>query len=584
MSFAELVLRFALALIVLISPGAALAWRFLRALAAPERFVLALAAGLAIAIYANFVLTLVNLNLASIAFVAAFGFCLLYLLAAFVKTKSRFSLRALSSYGWLVAIVSGAIILRLYPLYVSEYPGGADTVFHLILARKITLNGILPTDWTPFETIAVNYTLGGHAFIAQISELAGIPLHRAFALIMVALAGMSTALVYVIGKNFFGRDSLARASAFAYAFIANLGSLDYYRWGGLPNETAMTLLLAAFALLWCARDRASGIFAAITFASIYFVHHHSMLVVFLLAASIVGALWFTAQRDDARRFAAIFALSLAIASFWLVPYALRIGKLSETLITGFWIFFVRPWEIPTELGIVFTLLIIPGLIALARDWSRWRATRVLIWGVWTGVLLAAFFFLEYVYRALTKLLTGNAVTVFTPEHFLTDAVYPLAFAAGWTLERAAEYFTRRFGARGKILIATGAAALIIGVGGMIVSGQARVVIQPDEIALYDWIRAQTAPNAMFLENPMWLEYVTWREGSLTPLPVTEPVNDPSVVFKENILKRRNWVEIAAWQKRTARPLYFITQNEELNQAGWSQVFFAGQWRVYQFSN
>ncbi|MBI3740523.1 MAG: hypothetical protein HY257_02050, partial [Chloroflexi bacterium] len=218
-----------------------MAWRFLRALAAPERFVLALAAGLAIAIYANFVLTLVNLNLASIAFVAAFGFCLLYLLAAFVKTKSRFSLRALSSYGWLVAIVSGAIILRLYPLYVSEYPGGADTVFHLILARKITLNGILPTDWTPFETIAVNYTLGGHAFIAQISELAGIPLHRAFALIMVALAGMSTALVYVIGKNFFGRDSLARASAFAYAFIANLGSLDYYRWGGLPNETAMTL-------------------------------------------------------------------------------------------------------------------------------------------------------------------------------------------------------------------------------------------------------------------------------------------------------------------------------------------------------
>ncbi|MBI3741915.1 MAG: hypothetical protein HY257_09195 [Chloroflexi bacterium] len=126
--------------------------------------------------------------------------------------------------------------------------------------------------------------------------------------------------------------------------------------------------------------------------------------------------------------------------------------------------------------------------------------------------------------------------------------------------------------------------MIIGVGGMIVSGQARVVIQPDEIALYDWIRAQTAPNAMFLENPMWLEYVTWREGSLTPLPVTEPVNDPSVVFKENILKRRNWVEIAAWQKRTARPLYFITQNEELNQAGWSQVFFAGQWRVYQFSN
>ncbi|MBI3741916.1 MAG: hypothetical protein HY257_09200 [Chloroflexi bacterium] len=213
----------------------------------------------------------------------------------------------------------------------------------------------------------------------------------------------------MIGKNFFGRDSLARASAFAYAFIANLGSLDYYRWGGLPNETAMTLLLTAFALVWCAHGRASGIFAAITFASIYFVHHHSMLVVFLLAASIISALWFTAQRADARRFAAIFALSLGIASFWLVPYALRIGKLSETLVTGFWIFFVRPWEIPTELGVVFTLLIIPGLIALARDWSRWRATRVLIWEVWTGVLLAAFFFLEYVYRALTKLLTGNAV-------------------------------------------------------------------------------------------------------------------------------------------------------------------------------
>ncbi|MBI3914784.1 MAG: hypothetical protein HY327_11455 [Chloroflexi bacterium] len=573
--------RFSAAFIFLILPGFALAWHWLRDIDARARFILASASGVAFAIFAGFVLTYIHVVVAVAVLATGAVVASIYFLAQWKNRKAVFdSTRAKENF-WLIAIVAGAGLVRLYPLTCSAYPSGSDSVFHLILANKILLTGHLPVDWTPFENIVVNYTTGAHLLVAMVSQLAGIPLHRAFALTMVALACVSTALIYVIAKAIFQRESVALWSAFAYAFTANLGSLDYYRWGGLPNEAGMTLLLTGFAFLFAAKNRAALVFAALAWAGIYLSHHHTILVL----ASIVGAMtlaqWLFKPPGETRRIWIALIGSALLASFWLVPYILRAPTIGNTLLGGFWFYMIRPWEIPTELGAMFTLLAIPGILALTREWSRTRDARLTMWGAWTAVLIGIFFFLEYGYRLITKILTGTALTVFTPDNFLTDAVYPLALAAGWTLERAARFLQTRFATRGRFFVGIGAAALAIGVAGMQMQSQCWVVVKPDEMAMYQWINANTPANAMILENPTWLEYITWREGSLTPLPVTEPVNDPSVVFKQEVLSKRQWDEIARWQAQTGRATFLVTQNEELNQPGWSRVFAQGQWRVYQ---
>jgi hypothetical protein len=181
-----------------------------------------------------------------------------------------------------------------------------------------------------------------------------------------------------------------------------------------------------------------------------------------------------------------------------------------------------------------------------------------------------------------KIVLGTALTAFTPSRFLTDAVYPLAFAAGW----ACDYVSTRlaqFKRIGKGLIAVGTALLVVGVGGTQVQRQGIVVIKPDEMAMLQWIKGNTLRNAMILDNPAWLEYVTWREGSNSPLPISEPVNDPSVVYKREALGTRNWAEINQWQKTTGRPVYLVTRDSEINQLGWTRVFLEGPWRIYQLS-
>ncbi len=583
MSFLELLVRFALAFIILVLPGFALAWRLLRATPPRERFILATALGFAGTIYAGYHLTLIHLNVAIIGIAVAAIIAAIYLLVLALRAQWTFSRDGFARNGWLAAIALGGTALRLYPLWISEYPSGSDSAFHLILARKIVLFGQLPTDWTPFENIAVNYTLGSHLFTALVSVMGSIPLHRAFALVMIAEAALSAALIYVIGKAIFRRESLALWSAFAYAFVAVLGSLDYYRWGGLPNETGMTLLLASLALILLDRGRAALLLASLTLAALYIAHHHSMLATFAIFGAMIPTLWVARQRDLARRFFFAGVGSALLGAAWLVPYALKAGKLGETIATGFWLFFIKPWEIPTEIGLVYTLIVGPGLVGLYGEWKKSRDAKLLAWGTWAAILFLAFAALEYGYRALAKLMTGTALTAFTSAHFLTDAVYPFAFAAGWTLERAANGLSR-FARAGKALIATGTALLVIGVGVTTVYGQGWVVIQSDEMMLYRWIDANTPRDAMILENPYWLEYLTWREASLTPLPVTEPVTNPSVVFKQEVLGKRNWGEIAKWQKQTGRSVYMVTRDSTLDQPGWKPVFYEGRWRVYEFSS
>ena len=60
-------------------------------------------------------------------------------------------------------------------------------------------------------------------------------------------------------------------------------------------------------------------------------------------------------------------------------------------------------------------------------------------------------------------------------------------------------------------------------------------------------------DAIVINNKEWLPYLSWREGTLTPLPSVERRNAPSVVFKSETLG--HYENFLAWQKDFNRPIY-----------------------------
>jgi hypothetical protein len=135
---------------------------------------------------------------------------------------------------------------------------------------------------------------------------------------------VTVALVYVVGRAIFQREAAALWYAFAYAFVAILGSLDYYRWGGLQNLIGMMLLLAGLVLALAGSSRASLGLGTMTFASTYLVHHHTMLVILGICSAVVVVLWYAARREEARRLVIAVVGSLVLSAFWLIPLAARV--------------------------------------------------------------------------------------------------------------------------------------------------------------------------------------------------------------------------------------------------------------------
>jgi hypothetical protein len=93
-----------------------------------------------------------------------------------------------------------------------------------------------------------------------------------------------------------------------------------------------------------------------------------------------------------------------------------------------------------------------------------------------------------------------------------------------------------------------------------------------------WIRENTPEDAFILNNNKWLPYLTWREGTLTPLPSSERRNAPSVRFKTEALS--SFDKFLDWQKSFSRPIYRLEQPGHQLVGRFKEVFRTKETIVY----
>ena len=479
-----------------------------------ERWILGTAAAWAAATYLAFGLSYVRLSLFLPVWLVLASSIVVFRL--WRRPRPALVARLTPGHVVLAAVLAACALSRFGVSLLDELPPGWDPSFHLILAKKLALADRMIFDWKPFEDISLNYPLGSHVLVAVVAGLAHIPLHAAFKLLIPAFGVLTTGLVFLFARNVSQRDDVAAYAALAYGWWALYGSIDYYRWGGLPNLIAMAFVTAALAVI--ARRSVDGSPAhllGLLLAATVLTHHHVMIVAGVVLA-VLGA--FSLGRAERRPTAVAVALGLGaaglLASFYLIPYAAKAGTVGATDVLRFDEILFTPWVVISSVGVVFFLA------ASAGVWLAWRS-RGAMSGLWTlhvvaGTMLVLFVFFEYAYRGISRVLYGTSYVAFTPSRFLSDLVYPASVYAGLAIFRARERL--RVPTWG--VVAAGFALALTNL-----PGWAARDFKGDPLPsfrAFAWIESHTPTDTLVMNREPWAPYGTWRRCAATPIPVSEP--------------------------------------------------------------
>lgn len=423
-----------------------------------------------------------------------------------------------------LAVMLGlAGLVRALPALYRELPPGWDTYFHLVLADRIATLRTLIFDLRPYEAIALNYPIGSHLLVAWVAALGGVPVHAAFKFALVWFGTLMCAQVYALTTAATGDDEAGVYAAGAYGLLAVLGSLDYYRWGGLPNLAAMYLFLALLTRL-AARERepadarVRALVLGVLFVAIALVHHHVMVVAALcLAVCAVHARVSGRDRALARDIALGLGAATVLGAPYFAVYLARAAGVGRTGLGGFVEPLTNLFADIGDVGLVFTFAAAMGVpVALAGPARRALGDVV---GPCLATLLVAYVALKHGVAAVSLLLGSRPLSPFTPSRFLTDAVPLLAVFAGLFFVET----RRRLGATPARTLALIVLAFPLGLPlyGRLFSDE----IGPGARAAYAWIRQYAEPGAGLVDSRSHGPYLARRASSAMPLPISEYVED-----------------------------------------------------------
>jgi hypothetical protein len=429
---------------------------------------------------------------------------------------------------WLIFILLLVAVSRYAIALPQDLPQGWDPSFHAILARKIQLAHHAIHDWTPFESVALNYPTGSQTLVAVLSTICGLPVQIVFKDLIPLLGVLTTGQIFLLTRNATGNLTAAIFGALAYGIWANLGSIDYYHWGGLPNELAMLLflsMLVAWLEPWPARTRLAVM--SIAYASAILTHHHVMLS---SAAILVVTLLWPAKIEKWTLLCAAVAAAL-LDAFFLIPYAAKITTVASTRV-------FHSGEQPMGLvglipsfGYAFLLASILGIAIAIKQRRKISIHPVAPLALVTLVIL--YVLCEYVWPMF------NGSTIFTPSRFPTDASSFLAIFAGVALA----VLQQRLRLPRTVLVP--AMLLLSAAQPQIWRPRgARPVESPGFQAACDWVRRNTSARTYVIcdkdisdvDNQLsWIPYLTWRRAAYTPLPDSEPL-DKVPAMRDRLLK------------------------------------------------
>ena len=535
--------RFLIYFGLLLLPGFML-WRELGDRSDPlEDGIEGVSLGFALLAVVGYWVAFVSVSLIPIAVVAFFGIAVLahvYL----PRAETGEAPRGLAHPRLLLASVLAVVAISRYALAVqSDLPLGWDPTFHLLLAGKIQQTNRVIDDWRPFADLTLNYPIGPHIMLAALSDVSHLPLHVVFRLLLPAVGVLTTAQIYLFATRLSQSPPLGLASAVAYGLWAWWGSIDYLRWGGLPNESGMFFLMAAMSSLMAKKQgKARTLLTSTFFAAVLVAHHHVMIVAGLVGAGVlVQAIFWPEDRPLVRRFVVGGVGGMLLAAAFAIPYALKATSLGATGIFEFKEPIPGLLGTARYLGVAFFAFSLAGVALVLRRAPPWPHLRLAVASI--APILSVYVLLGFVWPFVSLRMGGEPITPFTPTRFLTDSVYFLSVFAGFGFQELA----RRLALAPPLAVVLGMAIGLtnywdpksvyekIGLipvredrpdqpsaGWKTLYEKLALIPPPAYLEACAWIRDYTPPQSVVLEQSWWAAYLTSRRTPYIPIPVSEP--------------------------------------------------------------
>jgi hypothetical protein len=505
--------------LVLMIPGILLAAALRLGRGRLERATYGSSLGLALAVYLASLLSHFNLRWFYPVWIALSLVSLLIYFAA-RRRRQIDSPRAAGGSGPIFFILFLVAATRFAAALPQSLPrGDFDPTFHMILAKKIQITQHAISDWRPFENVSLNYPTGGHVLIVIVAAVSGLPLTTVFKDLIPLLGVLSTAQVFVFAKNAVADDWAALGAAGAYGLWADGGSINYYNWGGLPNELAMLFFLAMLSL-WLEPglpNRARIGAMALLYAAVILVHHHVMIASGAILVVLIAWERLRPTKPGSSRSLVIAILFAAIlAGFFLLPYAARLATLHSTGVLRGGEPIVTPKMILQSLGYAFALFTAAGIYMWFAQ-HRWRGHPTVPCAC--AALLGMFVLCEYVWPVVQINRGLPPTNAFTPSRFLADMNYFLAAFAGIALASVVQTLNLP---RASLIV-------LLMIGGLTEITQWREQFTPVNVPrgfvhAADWIQHNTPSSTIVLNLQNWTSYLTWRRSAQTPLPISEPLD------------------------------------------------------------
>jgi hypothetical protein len=463
-----------------------------------ERWATGSSIGLAMAVYVASVLSHFDLR----AFYPAWAIIAAVCLIAWMKSSHQKIPSAAdgSVQIWMVLVLLLVGISRFAIALPRVLPAGPlDPTFQLILSKQIQLTHHAIDRW-PFANIPLNYPTGSNVLVVVLSGLSRLPLHTVFKNLIPLLGVLTTAQMYVFARRMTENSLVALYSAAIYGLWAWFGSIDYFRWGGLPNELAMLLFMAMLSMGGSSRGSVSAM--TICFAAAVLVHHHVMVVSSIILVLII--LWQMFHHKPWRSLAIAAVAGFLLDGFFLVPYALHLANIRSTGMVVAGEPLLQLIDLPPSFG--YALVCVAGfgiVLCLLR-----KSPCPPIVGIAAFALVGMFAIGEDVIPLGLRALNRTAFTFFTPSRFLTDL----------------NYFLPIFGA-GAIVFVQRRRRIPLWDVSRWIDMFSLYNLPPQLLDACDWIQHNTPSNTIVDNKSAWMTYLCWREPAHIALPVSEPVAD-----------------------------------------------------------
>ncbi len=428
------------------------------------------------------------------------------------------------------------LVTRLLPVRSMNAPAWGDSLQHTFIVQLILENGGLFQDWDGYAPIrSLTYHFGFHTLMAVWAWVTGLPAPQAVLTGAQVLNVLAVLALYPLAVRISGGSQVAGLTTLVVAGLLSPMPGFYVNWGRytqLAGQTLLPVALWLFDAWWNDQtpNRRTVLFPLVVVLAGLAVTHYRVIL-FAAAGALAWGLWglWRWRHDRAAAFRRTVAFGGAgLAAFILVApwlWHVRTGRL-PTIAAGFVQQNSSParveiqvWHqvsqfMPLPLGLV-------GLLALLVAWRHARAFAVPL-TLWMG----------FTFLITNPFLVGLPGTGMITNFALVIALYmPVALLAGWLAASAWARLCRRTWRAALVLLFCGAA-------GYGTFQQLRIVqpffqmVTPADLAAFEWIRANTPPDARFLVNGFlaynnsvvvgsdagwWLPLYTRRANTIPPL-------------------------------------------------------------------